>query len=292
MKANGVYEYSDFMEFTNKRLGTFRAIYIGPDIWFIGTDVAKCMGLKSPSSSINMQVENKYKTICIIAVSGSNYTTTVTLINEAGLYDFAMKARTPRGKMFKAWVLEEVLPSLNKNGTYTDNLNVSIDELLTKNAKLKDDLLSEVKLRAMLETSPDCCSVGTVAKLLKQNGYNIGQKRLFDWLRANNYLSVQPSSYNVPLDWAIEAGIFQINVNKLIDYTRSNPKRFCHVPMVTAAGRSKIMMAYINSIKANQDSLKLSKLKDKRFEDDDGFIVLQVIPGGQFDRYMEKRVVN
>ena len=300
MDEKKILNEADFVCFEHPKLGTFRGIMIGMDIWFIGTDAAKCMGSKSPSSTVRQLVSEKYKTVYIIAVNGSKYKTKRLLVNEPGLYEMSAKIRTPKARAFSDWVFEEVLPSIRKTGSYIspeimhdpDKVNALISNLAESNAKLNDDIISEVELRVALEASPDCCTVGTLAKIIKQNGYDVGAKRLFDWLRANEYLSVQPNSYNVPMDWTIKEGLFQINVQKLIAYTTKNPKRSAHVPMITAKGRMQIMEAYIKSYKANHKALLEAKQKErkkkKKKSDTNNIIALRVIEGGRFDIFRKE----
>lgn len=295
-----VYRDDDFTLYTNPKLGSFRALQIGNDLWVIGVDAARCMNVKAASVAVTKLVSPKYKTSLIIEKGGSNYKSKVTLIGEPGLYELCMRIRTKEAKMFREWVFEEVLPSIRRTGTYIspevmqdpEKVHNLVTDLSETNAKLNDDLIFEVKLRVALEASPDCCTVGTLAKIIKQNGYDVGAKRLFDWLRANEYLSIQPSSYNVPMDWAIKEGLFQINVNKLIDYTTKYPKRSAHVPMITAKGRLQIMEAYIKSYNANHKALLKAKQKERKKEkkksDTNNIITLRVIEGGRFDVFRKE----
>lgn len=297
---NMVYSENDFSSFEHQKFGTFRTLQIGSDIWFIGIDAARGMGSKSPSVSVSTLVTQKYKTTLRISKGGSKYNTSVTMINEPGLYELSMRIRTPQAKQFREWVFEEVLPTIRKTGAYISpeiiqdpvKVNTLVTDLVESKAKLNDDIISEVELRTALEASPDCCTVGTLAKIIKQNGYDVGAKRLFDWLRANEYLSVQPNSYNVPMDWTIKEGLFQINVQKLIAYTTKNPKRSAHVPMITAKGRVHIMEAYIKSYKANHKALLEAKQKErkkkKKKSDTNNIITLRVIEGGRFDIFRKE----
>ena len=297
---NKVLYESDFTEYTNPKLGSCRCITIGMDVWFVGTEAAMCMGSRSPSATVNTLVSEKYKITFRIAKSNSNYKPSRVLINEPGLYELSMRIRTPQAKQFREWVFEEVLPTIRKTGAYTSpeimqdpvKVNALVTDLVESKAKLNDDIISEVELRVALEASPDCCTVGTLAKIIKQNGYDVGAKRLFDWLRANGYLSIQPNSYNVPMYWTIKEGLFQINVQKLIAYTTKNPKRSAHVPMITAKGRVHIMEAYIKSYKANHKALLEAKQKErkkkKKKSDTNNIITLRVIEGGRFDIFRKE----
>ena len=282
---NKVLYESNFSEYTNPKLGSCRCITIGTDVWFIGTEAAMCMGSKSPSATVNTLVSEKYKITFRIAKSNSNYKPNRVLINEPGLYELSMKIRTPQAREFREWVFEEVLPTIRKTGAYIS------PEIMQDPVKVNTVVTNLVEAKAK-QASPDCCTVGTLAKIIKQNGYDIGAKRLFDWLRANGYLSIQPNSYNVPMDWAIKEGLFQINVNKLIDYTTRHPKRSAHVPMITAKGRAHIMEAYIKSYKANHKALLKAKQKERKKEkkksDTNNIITLRVIEGGRFDIFRKE----
>ena len=87
-------------------------------IGFVGKDVAVALGYQNPSNAINIHVDNEDKTTYLIQVSGSNYKTKTTFINESGLYALVLSSRLPQAREFKHWVTAEVLPQIRRTGGY------------------------------------------------------------------------------------------------------------------------------------------------------------------------------
>ena len=282
----------DFQVWKHEKFGELKCIVVNDTIWFNGKDIALALGYtKTISATLSQRVDSKYKTTLTIRKGGSNYTTNITVINESGLYQFIMRSEMPNAKEFQKWVIEVVLPAIHKYGAYfSPEMIDKIEhgdqkEAMTKVIEANKVLAKQAKdakeLQEYFQASSDCCSVRTLAGMLKQRGYTIGEKRMFDWLRANNYLSNQPSSYNVPLSWAIEKGLFQIDVKRMIHYTTKNPKKAGHVPMITPTGQIQIIEAYIGSYDAmhGPNALKPSDITS------DGFLKLKVIKNGRFEKF-------
>jgi anti-repressor protein len=138
----------------------------------------------------------------------------MTFVNESGLYALIFGSKLESAKQFKKWVTSEVLPTIRKTGTFSA-ANLSRKELalmvikqeeekeaLLLENKMKDELLAEQKPKVVFADaivgSHSSCLIGELAKILTQNGYEIGQNRLFAWLRANHYLGTTGENYNIP----------------------------------------------------------------------------------------------
>lgn len=134
-----------------------------------------------------------------------------------------LSSKLPTAKKFKRWVTSEVLPSIRKNGGYIQNQeNLSDNEIMAKALivaqnviKEKDKLISEqipkVLFADSVETARTSILIGELAKILKQNGCEIGQNRLFEWLRNNNYLiSRRGIDYNMPTQKSMNLELFEI----------------------------------------------------------------------------------
>ena len=89
------------------------------ETWFVGKDVAEALGYKNPSNALQVHVDEEDKTTYLIQVSGSNYKTSTTVINESGLYSLVLSSKLPQARVFKHWVTSEVLPQIRKTGGYT-----------------------------------------------------------------------------------------------------------------------------------------------------------------------------
>ena len=153
----------------------------------------------------------------------------MNFINESNLYKVIFQSRKESAEKFTEWVTSEVLPSIRKNGGYiAGQETLSDDELMAKailvaNKKIAERdaviqrqqaVIEEQKPKAIfadaVSTSKTSILIGDLAKLICQNGYQIGQKRLFTWMRDNGYLMKSGSSYNMPMQRYVEQGLFEI----------------------------------------------------------------------------------
>ena len=160
----------------------------------------------------------------------------VTVINESGVYSLVFGSKLEGAKRFKRWVTSEVLPAIRKTGGYiAGEENMSDDELLSQallvaqrkldertrqldaaNAQL-DEAKPKVIFADAVSTAKTSILVGDLAKLLRQNGVEIGQKRLFEWLRNNGYLMKSGESYNMPTQKSMERGLFEIKEGTFVN---------------------------------------------------------------------------
>ena len=201
-----------------------RTVTINNEPYFVGKDVATILGYKKPENAIANHVEDEDKTTTLIQGTGSNYKSKSVIINESGLYALILSSKLPTAKEFKHWVTSEVLPAIRKHGAYmTDEkaFNVihnadGLADLLQQAAdqlKAKDIQIAEMKPKALfadaVSTSNSSILIGQLAKILRQNGVNIGQNRLFAWMRKNGYLGTRGSNRNVPTQRSMELGLFK-----------------------------------------------------------------------------------
>ena len=201
-----------------------RTVTINDEPYFVGKDVATILGYKKPENAIANHVEDEDKTTTLIQGTGSNYKSKSVIINESGLYALILSSKLPTAKEFKHWVTSEVLPAIRKHGAYmTDEkaFNVihnadGLADLLQQAAdqlKAKDIQIAEMKPKALfadaVSTSNSSILIGQLAKILRQNGVNIGQNRLFAWMRKNGYLGTRGSNRNVPTQRSMGLGLFK-----------------------------------------------------------------------------------
>lgn len=203
-----------------------RTVLIDGEPYFVGKDVAEVLGYKKPENAVANHVDEEDKTTTLIQGTGSNYKSKTVIVNESGLYSLILSSKLPTAKKFKHWVTSEVLPAIRKHGAYmTDekafdvvNNKSGLADLLQQAAdqlKQKDIQIAELKPKALfadsVATSNSTILVGELAKILRGNGIEIGQNRLFDWLRKNGYLiSKKGSSYNLPTQKSMNLGLFKI----------------------------------------------------------------------------------
>lgn len=212
--------------FRNEEFGIIRTVTINNEPYFVGKDVATVLGYSNPQKAIRDHVDEEDKTVNdSFTVNG----TKGVLINESGLYSLVLSSKLPNAKKFKRWITSEVLPSIRKHGAYMTNdvlekALTSPDFLIQLATKLKDEQEKNKKLAAENEVMKpkalfaDCVSaskstilIGELAKIIKANGVDIGQNRLFAWLRDNGYLIRRKGmDYNMPTQKSMELGLFKI----------------------------------------------------------------------------------
>lgn len=215
--------------FENKEFGEVRVLEINNEPWFIGKDIATILGYERAAKAILDHVEQEDKDVVPIQDSIGRMQNTA-IINESGLYSLILSSKLPGAKKFKQWVTSEVLPSIRKNGGYIANQeNLSDSELMAKallvaqntiNNKNKQLEEAHKKIEAdsgkvlfaeCVESSRSAILVGELAKILKQNGIDIEQNRLFKWLRHNKYLiSRKGTDFNMPTQASMNMGLFEI----------------------------------------------------------------------------------
>lgn len=224
-----------------------RTLTIGDEPYFVGKDVAQVLGYSNPRDAIAKHVDAEDRNT--VAIRDGKGNPNQTVINESGLYSLILGSKLPEAKRFKRWVTSEVLPSLRRNGMYAmdellDNPDLAINAL----QKLKEEREArrqlelqnaQMKPKALfaeaVETSSTSILIGDMAKLLRQNGVEVGQRRLFDWLRTNGWLMKTGESRNMPTQKAMEKGYFEIR-----ERTISNPDgsvRITKTTKVTGKGQ-------------------------------------------------------
>ena len=178
----------------------------------------------------------------------------MTIINESGLYSLVLSSKLPSAKKFKRWVTSEVLPALRKTGQYQVK-ELSGSELMAKALieaqnvlAAKDKQIEEMKPKALfadaVATSHTSILVCELAKILKQNGIDMGQKRLFAWLREKGYLiKRQGTDYNMPTQKAMELGLFEIKEGSYVNGSGVNITT--KTPKVTGKGQQYFINKFL-----------------------------------------------
>ena len=242
--------------FNNPEFGEVRTLEINGEAWFVGKDVATALGYSDTAKAIRVHVDEDDKQIFKVdemaTLKTSNYG--AYIINESGLYSLILFSKKPDAKRFKHWITSEVLPAIHKYGMYATpetvqriindpNFLIGVLTELQKTKKqnqlLEEKIEEDKPLTEFAEAvgrSRNAILIGDLAKLLRQNGINTGQNRLFAWLRENDYLiSRKGSSHNMPEQWAMESGLFIVkeSVVKFSDGTEHTRK----TTMVTGKGQ-------------------------------------------------------
>lgn len=230
-----------------------RSLLINSEPWFIGKDVADVLGYKNQNDALSKHVDGEDKdTIAIRDSIGRNRNTPI--INESGLYCLVLSSKLPSAKKFKRWVTSEVLPALRKTGQYQVK-ELSGQELMAKALieaqsvlAAKDKVIEEMKPKALfadaVATSHTSILVGELAKILKQNGIEMGQKRLFAWLRENGFLIKRKGTdYNMPTQKAMDLGLFEIKEGSYVNGSGVNITT--KTPKVTGKGQQYFINKFL-----------------------------------------------
>ena len=233
-----------------------RSVLINSEPWFIGKDVADVLGYSNSRKAMADHVDDEDKEV----LTSRNVTLEnipnrgITVVNESGLYSLVLSSKLPSAKKFKRWVTSEVLPALRKTGQYQVK-ELSGQELMAKALieaqsvlAAKDKQIEEMKPKALfadaVATSHTSILVGELAKILKQNGIEMGQKRLFAWLRENGYLIKRKGTdYNMPTQKAMDLGLFEIKEGSYINGAGANITT--KTPKVTGKGQQYFINKFL-----------------------------------------------
>lgn len=236
-----------------------RSLLINSEPWFVGKDVAEVLGYDNPSKAIRVHVEEEDKRVGVqnvtpYIIDSLGRKQHPTFINESGLYALVFGSKLPSAKKFKRWVTSEVLPALRKTGQYQVK-ELSGQELMAKALieaqsvlAAKDKQIEEMKPKVVfadaVATSHTSILVGELAKILKQNGIEMGQKRLFAWLREKGYLiKRQGTDYNMPTQKAMELGLFEIKEGSYVNGSGVNITT--KTPKITGKGQQYFINKFL-----------------------------------------------
>lgn len=252
---------NDIKIFESSEFGAVRTLNIDGVPYFVGKDVAEILGYAKARNAISAHVDEEDKKDAPIQ-GDLGGTQEMTIINESGLYSLILSSKLPKAKAFKHWVTSEVLPSIRKHGVYAvDDLINNPDAMIKALTALKEERSKTAALSQQIEQDKpkvlfaDSVSaaktsilIGDLAKLITQNGYEIGQKRLFAWLREHGYLIKSGNSKNMPTQRAAEMGLFEVKIS-----TVNNPDgsiRETKTTKVTGKGQIYFVNKFVGDDKA------------------------------------------
>ena len=203
--------------FSNPEFGAVRAVDIDGEPWLVGKDVAQALGYNDTDQALRKHVDDEDK--LTRQIDGSGQGRSMTIINESGLYALALSSKLPGARKFRRWVTAEVLPAIRRTGGYDipkDYLSAlrALAESMERRLQLEAENEAnrpKVLFADAVSAAKTSILVGELAKLLKQNGVDMGQNRLFSLLRDKGYLiRRQGTDFNMPTQRAMELGLFEI----------------------------------------------------------------------------------
>lgn len=209
----------DIQVFNNEQFGALRTYEEDGQILFCGKDVAASLGYKNTNDAMKKHCKGVAKRYPLQTAGGIQE---FVFITEPDLYRLIIHSKLPTAEKFERWVFEEVLPAIRRTGGYmVASQDETPEQIMARAVLVAQDTIerqkreiAELKPKALfadaVAASDGTCLVGELAKMLKQNGVNIGQNRLFSWLRENGYLGKTGSNRNVPTQRSMEQGLFRI----------------------------------------------------------------------------------
>ena len=213
--------------FTNDQFGQIRTITQNGEPWFVAADVCRILEIGNPSDAMRRLDDDEKMTLD----SNDPHTghrggaQSYNVVNEPGLYSLVLGSRKPEAKAFKRWITHEVIPAIRKHGMYAtpetaEQILNDPDFLIKTLETLKQERAARVqaeetnRLNAPKVLFADSVAqaeneilIGELAKLLKQNGVETGQNRLYDQLRRDGYIM---KNTTIPTQKAMEMGLFRV----------------------------------------------------------------------------------
>lgn len=241
--------------FENSEFGTVRTVVVNDEPMFCLADVCNAMEMSNPTM-VAQRLDDDERTKLDLGRAGET-----NFVTESGLYAVILRSDKPAAKKFRKWVTSEILPSIRKHGVYAvDELLNDPDLAIKAFTALKEEKERNKALQAdndrmrpkevfadAVATSHTSILIGDLAKLLKQNGVDIGQKRLFSWMRENGYLiKRQGSDWNMPTQRSMELGLFEVK-----ESTVNNPDgsvRINKTTKVTGKGQQYFINKFLGEV--------------------------------------------
>lgn len=246
--------------FNNEEFGEVRTITRDNKTYFVGNDVAKALGYSDTAKAIRTHC----KGVDEMDIPTNGGIQKMKVIAEGDIYRLVVRSQLPQAEKFESWVFDNVLPSIRKNGGYIAGQETLSDEELLSKAlmvaqrkidekneliAMQDSRIQEMRPKEIfadaVSASHTSILIGDLAKLICQNGYQIGQKRLFEWLRDNDYLIKSGSSKNMPKQRYVEQGLFEIKESNV-----QNPDgsvRITKTTKVTGKGQIYFVNKFLES---------------------------------------------
>lgn len=228
-----------------------RTLLINDEPWFVGKDVAQILGYSNPRDALSKHVDDEDKNSVAIR-DGNKGNPNQTVINESGVYALVFGSKLPSAKRFKRWVTSEVLPQIRKTGSYASpqltgeelmaKALIEANSVLARQSKQLEEQKPKVLFADSVIASKGSILVRELAKLIKQNGYDIGEKKLYRWLREKGYICKNSTE---PTQMAMNLGLFEIVV-RTIERGDDSPK-VTRTTKVTGKGQVYFINKLCNS---------------------------------------------
>lgn len=246
---------TDIQIFKNEQFGEVRTIAKDGEPWFVANDICKVLGHTNSRVAVAALDEDEKGVSKVYTLGGEQQ---MTVVNEAGMYQLVIRSNLPAAKAFKRWITHEVIPTIRRHGAYATETTIeSIIADPESGIKLLQALKAEQERRREAEAiaeaqrpkalfadavaaSDNSILVGELAKILRQNGVETGQNRLFRWMRDNGYIMRYT---NVPTQYSMERGLMEVKERAI-----NNPDgsvRITQTIKVTGKGQAYFVNKFI-----------------------------------------------
>ena len=250
----------DIQIFNNPEFGELRTIEEGDKIYFVASDAAKMLGYKRPADAVTAHCKGSVKR----RLPTNGGTQEMKVIPEGDLYRLIANSELPSAEKFESWVFDEVLPAIRKTGGYhvpqspaeqmaqgilaAQKLLAERDATIAKQNEQIAVLTPKGVFADAVTASKTSILVGGLAKLIKQQGIDIGQKRLFAWMRENGFLIKSGTEKNMPTQRAMDLKLFEVKEGSVVDGNGVN--RITRTTKVTGKGQVYFVNKFLNGSKA------------------------------------------
>lgn len=246
---------TDIQIFKSEQFGEVRTIAKDGEPWFVANDICKVLGHTNSRVAVAALDEDEKGVSKVYTLGGEQQ---MTVVNEAGMYQLVIRSNLPAAKAFKRWITHEVIPTIRRHGAYATETTIeSIIADPESGIKLLQALKAEQERRKEAEAiaeaqrpkalfadavaaSDNSILVGELAKILRQNGVETGQNRLFQWMRENGYIMRYT---NMPTQYSMERGLMEVKERAI-----NNPDgsvRITQTIKVTGKGQAYFVNKFI-----------------------------------------------
>lgn len=247
---------NDLTTFTNDQFGSLRTVTINSEPWFVAADVCRALEIGNSRMAVDRLDDDEKNTVSL--TDGNRGNPNMTVVSEPGLYSLVLGSRKPEARKFKRWVTHDVIPAIRSHGGYltpelTERVLSDPDTIIRLATDLKKERSARIQAEQKIITDApkvlfaDSVSnasneilVGELAKLLNQNGMDIGQNRLYELLRKDGYIM---KNSTIPTQYAMERGWFRVIERTVID--PGGATRITKTTKVTGKGQVYFISHYL-----------------------------------------------
>ena len=251
---------NDIQIFQNEQFGAIRTSGTADNPLFCLADICRVLDLRVDGVLPRLK-QDGYNRIGVTDRLGREQQ--AIFVNEQNLYKVIMRSDKPQAEPFQDWVCGEVLPSIRKTGSYTAKQMTRKDlakmiiqqeeemEVLRIENKRQAEAMEAQKPKVVFADavvgSRSTCLIGELAKIITQNGYKIGQNRLFAWMREHHYLGQIGEYYNIPCQKYLEMGLFELKKNV---HSQNGNLVTTITPKVTGKGQQYFINLFMGKVLA------------------------------------------